>query len=192
MEIAFTAEEQSFQDEVRQFLAKNLPADISDKVHNGRHLDRDDWVRWQKILHAKGWGAPSWPVEFGGTGWTGVQQHIFEEEQALAGAPRAIPFGLKMVAPVIMKFGNRAQQERFLPRIVSMDDWWCQGYSETDVRLRPRVAQDARGPRRRPLRGQRPEDLDDPRAVRRLDLLSRADAAPTARRRRASRSCSST
>ncbi len=130
MEIAFTAEEQSFQDEVRQFLAKNLPADISDKVHDGRHLDRDDWVRWQKILHAKGWGAPSWPAEFGGTGWTGVQQHIFEEEQAVAGAPRAIPFGLKMVAPVIMKFGNRAQQERFLPRIVSMDDWWCQGYSE--------------------------------------------------------------
>jgi alkylation response protein AidB-like acyl-CoA dehydrogenase len=130
LEIAFTAEEQAFQDEVRQFLAKNLPADISDKVHSGRHLEREDWIRWQKILHKKGWGAPSWPAEFGGTGWTGVQQHIFEEEQALAGAPRAIPFGLKMVAPVIMKFGNRAQQERFLPRIVSMDDWWCQGYSE--------------------------------------------------------------
>jgi alkylation response protein AidB-like acyl-CoA dehydrogenase len=130
LEIAFTTEEQAFQDEVRQFLAKNLPADISDKVHGGRHLEREDWIRWQKILHKKGWGAPSWPAEFGGTGWTGVQQHIFEEEQALAGAPRAIPFGLKMVAPVIMKFGNRAQQERFLPRIVSMDDWWCQGYSE--------------------------------------------------------------
>jgi alkylation response protein AidB-like acyl-CoA dehydrogenase len=131
LEIEFTAEEQSFQDEVRQFLAQNLPADIRDKVHNGRHLLRDDWVRWQKILHAKGWGAVAWPVEFGGTGWTGVQQHIFEEAQALAGAPRAIPFGLKMVAPVIMKFGNKAQQDRFLPRIVSMDDWWCQGYSET-------------------------------------------------------------
>jgi alkylation response protein AidB-like acyl-CoA dehydrogenase len=131
LEIAFTAEEQSFQDEVRRFLAQNLPADIRDKVHNGRHLLRDDWVRWQKILHAKGWGAVSWPVEFGGTGWTGIQQHIFEEEQAIAGAPRAIPFGLKMVAPVIMKFGNKAQQDRFLPRIVSMDDWWCQGYSET-------------------------------------------------------------
>ena len=169
LEIAFTAE-RSFQDEVRQFLAQNLPADIRDKVHNGRHLLRDDWVRWQKILHAKGWGAVGWPVEFGGTGWTGVQQHIFEEEQALAGAPRAIPFGLKMVAPVIMKFGNRAQQERFLPRIVSMDDWWCQGYSETGSGSDLGLAQDARRPRRRPLRGQRAEDVDDPRPVRQLDL----------------------
>ena len=131
MEIAFTAEEQSFQDEVRRFLAKELPADISEKVHNGRHLAREDYVRWQKTLFAKGWGSPAWPVEFGGTGWSAVQQHIFEEEAALAGAPRMVPFGLKMVAPVIMKFGNEAQQKRFLPRILSMDDWWCQGYSET-------------------------------------------------------------
>jgi alkylation response protein AidB-like acyl-CoA dehydrogenase len=131
VEIAFTAEEQSFQDEVRRFLAKELPADISDKIHNGRHLAREDYVRWQKTLFAKGWGSPAWPVEFGGTGWSAVQQHIFEEEAALAGAPRMVPFGLKMVAPVIMKFGNEAQQKRFLPRILSMDDWWCQGYSET-------------------------------------------------------------
>jgi alkylation response protein AidB-like acyl-CoA dehydrogenase len=130
VEIAFTPEEQAFQAEVRSFLAKELPVDISERVHNGKHPLRDDYVRWQKILHAKGWGAPSWPVEFGGTGWTAVQQHIFEEEGALAGAPRMVPFGLKMVAPVIMKFGNAAQQKRFLPRIVSMDDWWCQGYSE--------------------------------------------------------------
>jgi len=131
VEIAFTAEEQSFQDEVRRFLAKELPAEISEKVHNGRHLAREDYVRWQKTLFAKGWGAQAWPVEFGGTGWSGVQQHIFDEEAALAGAPRMVPFGLKMVAPVIMKFGNEAQQKRFLPRILSMDDWWCQGYSET-------------------------------------------------------------
>jgi alkylation response protein AidB-like acyl-CoA dehydrogenase len=130
LEIAYTAEEQSFQEEVRRFLADELPADIRDKVHNGRHLAREDYVRWQKRLHARGWGASGWPVEFGGPGWTGVQQHIFDEEQALAGAPRMVPFGLKMVAPVIMKFGSEAQQKRFLPRIVSMDDWWCQGYSE--------------------------------------------------------------
>ncbi len=130
MEIAFTAEEQAFQDEVRRFLAEKLPADIRDKIHGGRHPQREDYVRWQKILHAKGWGAPSWPVEFGGTGWSGMQQHIYEEEAALAGAPRMVPFGLKMVAPVIMKFGSPEQQKRFLPRIVSMDDWWCQGYSE--------------------------------------------------------------
>ena len=85
-------------------------------MHDGRHLLRDDWVRSQKILHAKGWGAVSLAVEFGGTGWTGVQQHIFEEEQALAGAPRAIPFGLKMVAPVIMKFGNRSPARALLCR----------------------------------------------------------------------------
>jgi alkylation response protein AidB-like acyl-CoA dehydrogenase len=130
VEIAFTAEEQAFQDDVRRFLARELPADIRDKVYNARHLDRDDYVRWQKILHAKGWGAPAWPVEFGGTGWTAIQQHIFDEEMALAGAPRTVPFGPKMVAPVIMKFGSEAQQKRFLPRIIAMDDWWCQGYSE--------------------------------------------------------------
>jgi alkylation response protein AidB-like acyl-CoA dehydrogenase len=130
LEIAFTAEEQAFQDEVRQFVARELPADIRDAVYNSRHLDRDGYVRWQKILHAKGWGAPAWPVEFGGTGWTAIQQHIFDEEMALAGAPRTIPFGPKMVAPVIMKFGSEAQQKRFLPRIIAMDDWWCQGYSE--------------------------------------------------------------
>jgi alkylation response protein AidB-like acyl-CoA dehydrogenase len=130
LEIAFTAEEQAFQAEVRQFLARELPADIRDKVYNARHLDRDDYIRWQKILFKKGWAAPSWPVEFGGTGWSAIQQHIYEEESALAGAPRTVPFGLKMVAPVIMKFGNEAQQKRYLPRILSMDDWWCQGYSE--------------------------------------------------------------
>jgi alkylation response protein AidB-like acyl-CoA dehydrogenase len=130
LEIAFTAEEQAFQADVRQFFARELPTDIRDKIYSARHLDRDDYVRWQKILHAKGWGAPSWPVEFGGTGWTSIQQHIFEEESALAGAPRTVPFGLKMVAPVIMKFGSEAQQKKHLPRILSMEDWWCQGYSE--------------------------------------------------------------
>jgi alkylation response protein AidB-like acyl-CoA dehydrogenase len=82
------------------------------------------------MLHAKGWGGPSWPVQFGGPGWNPVRQYIFEEESAAAGAPRAIPFGLKMVAPVIMAFGSPLQQQRFLPSILSADDWWCQGYSE--------------------------------------------------------------
>ncbi len=130
MDIAFTPDEQAFREDVRAFLTQEVPSEIRDKVLNGRHLQKDDYVRVQKILHAKGWGAPSWPVEFGGTGWNAVQQHIFDEEQALAGCPRTVPFGLKMVAPVIMKFGSPAQQQRFLPRIVSMDDWWCQGYSE--------------------------------------------------------------
>jgi alkylation response protein AidB-like acyl-CoA dehydrogenase len=91
---------------------------------------KDDYVRWQKILCEKGWIAANWPVEYGGTGWTAVQQHIFDEECAAAGAPRLIPFGLSMVAPVIMQFGSPWQKSHYLPRILSSEDWWCQGYSE--------------------------------------------------------------
>jgi alkylation response protein AidB-like acyl-CoA dehydrogenase len=130
MDLNFTAEELAFRDEVRTFLRENLPPDISNKVKNGQPLAAQDYVRWQKILHKRGWGAPSWPKEFGGTGWGPVQLHIFDEEAAAAGAPRTIPFGLKMVAPVIMAFGSKEQQQRFLPRIISGEDWWCQGYSE--------------------------------------------------------------
>lgn len=130
MDLNFTAEELAFRDEVRTFLKDHLPADISQRVHQGQALAASDYTRWQKILHARGWGAPSWPTQFGGTGWGPVQLHIFDEEAAAAGAPRTIPFGLKMVAPVIMAFGSPEQQQRFLPRIVSGEDWWCQGYSE--------------------------------------------------------------
>jgi alkylation response protein AidB-like acyl-CoA dehydrogenase len=115
---------------VRGFLRTHLPADISSRTLQGGPVRPDDFTRWQKILHARGWGAPSWPKQFGGTGWTAVEQHIFEEESAAAGAPRTLPFGLKMVGPVIMAFGTPEQQQRFLPRIISADDWWCQGYSE--------------------------------------------------------------
>ncbi|HYD59457.1 MAG TPA: acyl-CoA dehydrogenase family protein [Noviherbaspirillum sp.] len=130
MNLNFTPEDQTFREEVRTFLAASLPPDIQHKVLNGLILDRDDYVRWQKALHAKGWGGTSWKKEFGGTGWSTVQQYIFEEECAAAGAPRTIPFGLKMVAPVIMQYGSPAQQERFLPKILSADEWWAQGYSE--------------------------------------------------------------
>ena len=97
---------------------------------NGFELSREDYVQWQRRLHERGWGAMSWPVEFGGIGWNAVQQYIFEEESAIAGAPRLIPFGIKMVAPVLMAFGSDAQQRRFLPPISSGETWWCQGYSE--------------------------------------------------------------
>jgi alkylation response protein AidB-like acyl-CoA dehydrogenase len=130
MDLRFTPEELEFREEVRAFMAASLPAEISRKVLGGLHTSRDDTVRWQQILHRRGWGAPSWPVEFGGTGWDPVRQYIFDEEGCAAGAPRQLPFGLKMVGPVIMRFGNAAQQKRFLPRIVSAEDWWCQGYSE--------------------------------------------------------------
>ena len=130
MDLNFTAEELAFREEVRTFLREQLPADIANKVKNGQPLAAQDYIRWQKILYKRGWGAPSWPVEFGGTGWGPVQLHIYDEEAAAAGAPRTIPFGLKMVAPVIMTFGSKEQQQRFLPRIISGEDWWCQGYSE--------------------------------------------------------------
>lgn len=132
MDLDFNLEEQAFRDEVRQFLAAELPADIRDRMsRDDASQIRDDIVRWQKILHAKGWGAPAWPVEFGGTGWSKTQQYLFETECALADAPAQLAFGLKMVAPVIMRYGSAEQQQRFLPRILAAEDWWCQGYSET-------------------------------------------------------------
>ncbi|MGH8807717.1 MAG: acyl-CoA dehydrogenase family protein [Noviherbaspirillum sp.] len=130
MDLNFTPQELAFRQEVRDFGATSLPTDIQHKVINGMILRADDYTRWQKILHAKGWGGASWKKEFGGPGWTTVQQYIFEEECAAAGAPRTIPFGLKMVAPVIMQFGSSAQQQRFLPKILAAEEWWCQGYSE--------------------------------------------------------------
>ena len=130
MDLAFTPEEQQFREEIRTWVAANLPADISTKVHNAMELTRDDMQRWAKILGKKGWLGHAWPKEFGGPGWNAVQKHLFEEECALAGAPRVVPFGPVMVAPVIMAFGNREQQERFLPGIASGEVWWSQGYSE--------------------------------------------------------------
>jgi len=126
----YTPDEQAFRAEVRAFLKKELPKDISEKLLNMKRLGREDYVRWHKILYKQGWSAPGWPKQFGGTGWSAVQQHIFEEECAEAGAPPLLAFSVRMVAPVIMHFGNKAQQEHYLPRILSGEDWWCQGYSE--------------------------------------------------------------
>jgi alkylation response protein AidB-like acyl-CoA dehydrogenase len=130
MDLNFTAEELSFRTRVRQWVADNLPADLSHKVHNALRLSRDDMQRWARILGRKGWLGWNWPMEFGGPGWNAVQRHLFEEECARAGAPRVVPFGPVMVAPVIMAFGNREQQQRFLPGIASGEVWWSQGYSE--------------------------------------------------------------
>jgi alkylation response protein AidB-like acyl-CoA dehydrogenase len=130
MRLEFTDEEQSFREEVRSFLREQLSPDISAKVLAGYELGREEHLLWQRRLHERGWGGMSWPVEFGGPGWNSVQQYIFEEESALAGGPRLIPFGTKMVAPVIMAFGTPAQQQRFLPKISAGEEWWCQGYSE--------------------------------------------------------------
>jgi hypothetical protein len=131
MDLDYTPEDIAFRDEVRRFLAGSLPADIRDRVcRDDESRVRDDILHWQRILHAKGWGAPMWPQEFGGTGWSKTQQFIFETECALADAPVQLAFGLKMVAPVLMRFGTPEQQQRFLPPILKGEDWWCQGYSE--------------------------------------------------------------
>ncbi len=130
MDLNFTSEELAFRAEIRQWVAENLPQDISHKVHNALRLSRDDMQRWAKILGKQGWHGWAWPKQFGGPGWNAVQRHLFEEECALAGAPRIVPFGPVMVAPVIMAFGTPEQQQRHLPGIMSGDIWWSQGYSE--------------------------------------------------------------
>jgi alkylation response protein AidB-like acyl-CoA dehydrogenase len=130
MDLNFTADELAFREQVREWVAASLPKDISHKVHNALRLSREDQQAWQKILGKKGWLGYAWPTQFGGPGWTSVQKHLFEEECARAGAPRILPFGPVMVAPVIMTFGNAEQHKRFLPGIASGEVWWSQGYSE--------------------------------------------------------------
>ena len=130
MNLHYTAEERAFRDDVRAFLEQKLPADIAAKVKGFRRLTREDHQRWQRILSAQGWYATHWPETYGGVNWTPVQKHIWDEESNRYGAPRIIPFGVNMVAPVILKFGTEAQRQTYLPRILSGEDWWCQGYSE--------------------------------------------------------------
>src|SRR5258708_32691178 len=127
MRLEFTDEEQAFRDEVRNFLREQLSSDISDKVLDGYELGREDHVLWQRRLHERGWGGMGWPVEFGGPGWNSVQQYIFEEESALAGGPRLIPFGTQMGAPGIMAFGPAAPQKRFSPKSSAGGGRGCQG-----------------------------------------------------------------
>ncbi|MBX3693910.1 MAG: acyl-CoA dehydrogenase family protein [Steroidobacteraceae bacterium] len=130
MKSGFSAEDEIFREEVRDFVRTRLPLELRNKVVAGEHLTKEEYLRWHRLLFERGWIAPSWPRAFGGCEWSAVRQHIFEEECGLAGAPGIMPFGIRMVAPVIMKFGSAAQQQRFLPRILSGEDWWCQGYSE--------------------------------------------------------------
>jgi alkylation response protein AidB-like acyl-CoA dehydrogenase len=130
MDLSYSPDETAFRDTVRAWLAASLPAELRDKVVAYDHLSREDLLRWHRILADKGWIAPSWPKEWGGTDWTPVQRYIFEEECGYAGAPPLIPFGLAMCGPVLLRFGSQAQKERFLPRIYNGEDFWCQGYSE--------------------------------------------------------------
>ena len=130
MDLNYTKEQQAFRDEVRSFLTDKLPSRLSDKVRFGKTLTKQDHEEWHAILNEKGWLAGNWPTAFGGAGWNAVQRHIFEDEMTRAAAPRIIPFGLAMLGPVLQKFGSKAQQDHYLPRILNGSDWWCQGYSE--------------------------------------------------------------
>jgi alkylation response protein AidB-like acyl-CoA dehydrogenase len=130
VDLNFTDEERAFRQEVRDFLNSSLPSDLRQKMIERRHLGKEDTVRWQRILNARGWAVPNWPVEWGGQTWTPSQRYIFQEEMALAHAPEGSPFNVNMIGPVIAKFGTETQKRHFLPRIANIDDWWCQGFSE--------------------------------------------------------------
>ena len=130
MNLDFSAEDLAFRDEVRAFIAESYPASLRGKQDEGDELAKEDFLSWHQVLAKKGWVAPAWPVEYGGTGWTSTQRYIWSEETARADCIRLMPFGLAMVGPVIYTFGTPEQKAQFLPRILSGEDWWCQGYSE--------------------------------------------------------------
>ena len=130
MDLEFTAEEMAFRDEVRAFFRGALPDDLRRKMINREHLDKKDTVRWQRILNARGWAVPNWPVAHGGQAWTPAQRYIFQEEMALAHAPEGSPFNVNMIGPVLCRFGTDEQKARFLAATANLDVWWCQGFSE--------------------------------------------------------------
>ena len=130
MDLNYSASELAFRDQVSGWLEANLPKDLQAKVNRFEELEKDELLRWHRILAKKGWVAPGWLPEWGGTDWSVTERFIFDEECSFAGTPPLLPFGLSMCGPVLQQFGNKAQKERFLPRIYSGDDFWCQGYSE--------------------------------------------------------------
>src|ERR671913_568454 len=130
MDLRFTREENAFREEVREFFRAALPERIRQKLVQGHHTTKEELVEWTRILNRKGWAVPHWPVEWGGTGCSPVQQYLFQDEMQQAPAPQLLAFGANMVGPVIYTFGNDEQKRHFLPRIANLDDWWCQGFSE--------------------------------------------------------------
>ena len=132
MDLSFSKEDLAFRDEVRQFIAEKFDDEMRSRLSQSKngYLPKSLQVKWAKALYEKGWAASNWPVEYGGPGWTQTQKYIYETEMGAAGTPIVSPMGLRMVGPVIMQFGNDAQKKRHLPKILSSDVWWCQGYSE--------------------------------------------------------------
>ena len=130
MQLNFTLDQEAFRLEVRGFVKVHLPVDIRRKVELGLRLEQADYVTWFRILQARGWLTPGWPVQHGGPGWDHVQRFIFDEETLLGGAPRIIASGIQMLAPVLLAFGTEAQKQQYLPDILSSNTWWAQGFSE--------------------------------------------------------------
>jgi alkylation response protein AidB-like acyl-CoA dehydrogenase len=130
MDLRYTPEQEAFRSEVRSFFANAVPKEMRRKLLDGRRPDRGEVVQWQRTLNAKGWAVPGWPKAWGGCDWSPIQHTIFQEEQAAAPAPPALPFNVNMIGPVLIAFGTEQQKGRFLPRIANLDDWWCQGFSE--------------------------------------------------------------
>ncbi len=130
MNLDFSPEDVAFRDEVRTFIAENYPAELRAKQDSGAPLTKEDQMVWHKILSKKGWVAPHWAKEWGGTGWSITQRYIWSEENARADTLPVLAFGVTMLGPVLIRYGSEEQKKRFLPRILSAEDWWCQGYSE--------------------------------------------------------------
>jgi hypothetical protein len=130
MDLSFSPEEEAFRQDVRAFIADAKPKLPDIGAAESADRSKEEYLAWHKLLYKKGWVAPLWPKEYGGTGWNVTQRYIFNEECANAETPTTLPFGLNMVAPVIFTYGNDEQKKKFLPRILSGEDWWCQGYSE--------------------------------------------------------------
>jgi alkylation response protein AidB-like acyl-CoA dehydrogenase len=129
MDVDFTPEDLAFRNEVRSFIEKNYPAHLRD-LESRDQITKEDFLLWQKVLFKQGWGAPNWPKQHGGPGWTPTQRYIFQEECARAETIPIPPFGPSMLAPVLMAFGSDKQKAHYLPRIINGTDFWCQGYSE--------------------------------------------------------------
>jgi alkylation response protein AidB-like acyl-CoA dehydrogenase len=133
VDLAYSPDQIAFRREVREWIRDAMPAHIRRQAEGAGHFTQEDIMEWHRVLYAKGWIAPQWPREFGGTGWDIGRRHVFGEELVRANAPQLSPFGLMMVGPLLIQFGSAEQKQRFLPKILSGEEVWCQGYSEPNA-----------------------------------------------------------
>jgi pimeloyl-CoA dehydrogenase large subunit len=130
MDLRFTPAENAFREEVRHFFMTEVPLPIRQKVESGHHLTKADILESHSVIYKKGWAVPHWPKEWGGTSWTPTQQFLYSEEMQACSVSPSLPFNANMCGPVVIAFGTEEQKKKFLPRMASMEDWWCQGFSE--------------------------------------------------------------